>query len=54
MKILFNKKFLEHNIESEAEGAYRINEFKNIADTEIDVHNDSSHSFAMAPVPAGT
>lgn len=36
MKILFNKIFLEHNINSEAEGAYRINEFKNIEDTSID------------------
>lgn len=27
MKILFNKKFLQHNPESECEGAYRIKEF---------------------------
>ena len=36
MKILFNKKFLEHNVDSEAEGAYRINEFVNIQDTIAD------------------
>jgi len=36
MKILFNKKFLEHNVESEAEGAYRINEFTDIEETTID------------------
>jgi acetoin utilization deacetylase AcuC-like enzyme len=27
MNILFNKKFLQHNVESSAEGAYRIGEF---------------------------
>lgn len=36
MKILFNKKFLEHNVDSEAEGAYRINEFTDIEDTSVD------------------
>jgi acetoin utilization deacetylase AcuC-like enzyme len=36
MKILFNKKFLEHNIDSEAEGSYRINEFVDIEDTTVD------------------
>lgn len=36
MKILFNKKFLEHNIGSEAEGAYRISKFSDIEDTTID------------------
>ena len=36
MKILFHKKFLEHNIDSEAEGAYRINDFQDIEDTTID------------------
>jgi acetoin utilization deacetylase AcuC-like enzyme len=33
MKILFNKKFLEHNVESPAEGAYRIDAFRDIPDT---------------------
>jgi acetoin utilization deacetylase AcuC-like enzyme len=36
MKILFNKKFLEHNTGSEAEGAYRLNGFKDIEDTVLD------------------
>ena len=27
MKVLFNKKFLNHNVNSDAEGAYRIAEF---------------------------
>ena len=36
MKILFNKKFLEHNIESDAEGVYRIRDFQDIEDTTID------------------
>jgi len=36
MKILFNKIFLEHNVDSEAEGAYRISEFQDIEDTTID------------------
>ncbi len=35
MKILFNKKFLEHNVDSEAEGAYRITAFKDIEDTDV-------------------
>lgn len=29
MRVLFNKKFLLHNIHSDAEGAYRINSFSN-------------------------
>jgi len=33
MKILFNKLFFEHNTKSEAEGSYRINEFRDIEDT---------------------
>jgi acetoin utilization deacetylase AcuC-like enzyme len=48
MKILFNKLFLNHNIDSEAEGAYRIIDFQDIEDTTIDgekwislVHPDS-------------
>lgn len=36
MNILFNKIFFEHNVESEAEGAYRINEFRDIKDTVAD------------------
>lgn len=36
MKILFNKKFLTHNKECEAEGAYRIREFADIEDTTVD------------------
>jgi len=32
MKVLFNKKFLEHNVYSEAEGNYRIMGFKEIYD----------------------
>lgn len=36
MKILFNKKFLDHNKKSEAEGAYRISEFTDIEDTTTD------------------
>ncbi len=36
MKILFNKKFLDHNPGSPAEGPYRIADFKDIPDTEID------------------
>lgn len=36
MKILFNKIFLEHNTDSDAEGAYRINAFKDIQDTTVD------------------
>jgi acetoin utilization deacetylase AcuC-like enzyme len=34
MKILFNKKFLKHNPDSEFEGGYRIKDFNDIADTE--------------------
>ena len=33
MKVLFHKKFLEHNVFSEAEGAYRIEDFRNFEDT---------------------
>ena len=29
MKVLFNSKFLNHNVDSEAEGAYRIEQFPN-------------------------
>lgn len=36
MEILFNKKFLKHNIYSEAEGAYRILGFEDLQDTESD------------------
>lgn len=36
MEVLFNKKFLKHNIHSEAEGAYRINGFDDLPDTEAD------------------
>jgi acetoin utilization deacetylase AcuC-like enzyme len=36
MKILFNKIFLDHNIDSQYEGAYRLNNFKDIEDTTID------------------
>ncbi|MCK5840418.1 MAG: hypothetical protein KAG99_11250, partial [Bacteroidales bacterium] len=36
MKILFNKKFLEHNVDSEAEGAYRIQDFGDIPEAAYD------------------
>ena len=36
MKILYNEKFLQHNVDSSAEGAYRINDFKDIENTEAD------------------
>lgn len=36
MKILFNRKFFEHNIDSEAEGAYRIEGFRDVPDTMAD------------------
>lgn len=36
MKILFNKSFLDHNVDSEAEGAYRITEFQDLEDTTVD------------------
>ena len=36
MEILFNKKFLKHNVESEAEGAYRIAGFDDLPDIESD------------------
>ncbi|HOW25330.1 MAG TPA: hypothetical protein PK711_06625 [Bacteroidales bacterium] len=36
MKILFNQKFLLHNIHSDAEGAYRIQGFSDIDDTFAD------------------
>jgi acetoin utilization deacetylase AcuC-like enzyme len=35
MKILFNKKFLLHNADSTAEGAYRIKEFTDLEDTYV-------------------
>jgi acetoin utilization deacetylase AcuC-like enzyme len=35
MKILFNKQFLAHNVISEAEGAYRIEEFQDVPDTTV-------------------
>lgn len=35
MKILFNKKFLLHNVESQAEGAYRIQNFNDIEETTV-------------------
>jgi len=34
MDILYHSKFLKHNIESEAEGAYRIADFSDLPDTE--------------------
>lgn len=36
MEILFNKKFLKHNVVSEAEGAYRIAGFDDLPDHEAD------------------
>ena len=36
MEILFNKKFLKHNVVSEAEGAYRIAGFDDLPDHEMD------------------
>jgi acetoin utilization deacetylase AcuC-like enzyme len=36
MKILFNKKFLLHNADCQAEGAYRIKDFTDINDTNVD------------------
>ncbi len=36
MKILFNSKFFKHNISSQYEGAYRINDFKNEKDVVFD------------------
>ncbi|NQT76221.1 MAG: histone deacetylase family protein [Bacteroidetes bacterium] len=36
MDILFNKKFLKHNVDSEAEGAYRIADFGDLPDIEAD------------------
>ncbi len=36
MEILYNSKFLKHNIESEAEGAYRLADFGDLPDTEAD------------------
>ena len=36
MDILYHSKFLKHNIESEAEGAYRIADFGDVPDTEAD------------------
>jgi len=47
MKILFNKKFLDHNPLNQAEGAYRIKDFSDIEDTVVNgeeyislVHNE--------------
>ncbi|MCK4569591.1 MAG: histone deacetylase [Bacteroidales bacterium] len=34
MEILFNKKFLKHNVDSDAEGAYRIADFGDLPDIE--------------------
>lgn len=36
MQILFNKKFLKHNVDCLAEGSYRIAEFGDIPDTDAD------------------
>jgi acetoin utilization deacetylase AcuC-like enzyme len=36
MQILFNKKFLKHNVDCLAEGSYRIAEFNDIQDTEAE------------------
>ncbi len=36
MKILFNEKFLQHNVDSKAEGSYRIKDFKDVENTEAD------------------
>lgn len=36
MQILFNKKFLKHNVDCLAEGSYRIAEFADIPDTDAD------------------
>jgi len=36
MKALFNRMFLQHNVDSDAEGAYRIKDFQNYADMEFD------------------
>lgn len=36
MKILFNKKFLKHNVDCEAEGPYRIIDFSDLPDAEED------------------
>jgi acetoin utilization deacetylase AcuC-like enzyme len=36
MDILFNDKFLKHNVDSEAEGAYRIADFTDLPNTEAD------------------
>ena len=47
MKILFNEKFLQHNVDSKAEGSYRIKDFKDVENTEADgeeyfslIHNE--------------
>ncbi|HSG68281.1 MAG TPA: hypothetical protein VK994_06205 [Bacteroidales bacterium] len=34
MEILFNRKFLKHNVDSEAEGAYRMADFNDLPDSE--------------------
>jgi len=36
MKILYNEKFLQHNVNSQYEGSYRINDFKDVENTEFD------------------
>ena len=36
MEILFNRKFLQHNVNCEAEGAYRLADFNDLPDTEAD------------------
>ena len=40
MRVLFNKKFLNHNVSSEAEGAYRIEKFPEYFDDE-DVNGEA-------------
>ncbi len=36
MEILFNRKFLKHNVDCEAEGAYRLADFTDLPDTDAD------------------
>ena len=36
MKILFNKKFLQHNVDSHAEVANLIHNFNDVSDTYVD------------------
>ena len=40
MEILFNKKFLNHNVDCMAEGSYRIAEYSELLDTEADGEED--------------